>query len=272
MFFKILTSIIIKYDNLRIINFIYPREIYRCEMYRETYGVLKKLESYPTFGVDTIANITGAKAGYARLYINRLEKKGMIQKIQRNVYTVQKDPLVIASRITWPSYISLWSAIRYHGLTEQLPNEISVLTTSAKSRKAVSVIGTSIIFTRIKPEYFFGFSKIIIDGFEVFMAEPEKAILDMVMFKKSSLSEVYSIMEENAGVLSLEKLADHVVRAGNAAAAKRLGWVLDRLGSAAAKKLLPMTYGTSIPLDYARPLSGVTDHKWGVNKNMAASE
>jgi len=241
-------------------------------MYHETYAVLKKLESCPTFGIATIENITGADPGYAKVYLNRLQKRGLIQKIQRNVYTVQKDPLVIASRITWPSYISLWSAMRYHDLTEQLPNEISVLTTSAKSRKVISTMGTSIVFTRIKPELFFGFSKILIDGFEVFMAEPEKAILDTVILKKASFSEVNSIMEENAGRLSLDKLADHAVRAGNAAVAKRIGWALDRLGSAAARKLEPMAYGTSIPLDYARPLSGITDHKWGVNQNMAAAE
>lgn len=243
------------------------------KMHLETYQVLKKLESCPTFGVDTIANITGADAGYARLYLNRLEKRGMIQKLQRNAYTVQKDPLVIASRITWPSYISLWSALRYHNLTEQLPNEITVLTTSAKSRKAISVANTSIVFTRIKPQYFFGFSKVIVGGFEVFMAEPEKAILDTVLLKKASFSEAYSILEENADRLSIEKLADYVDRAGNAAVAKRLGWAMDRLGHAAAsKKLKALAYGTRIPLDYARPLHGITDRKWGVIENMATSE
>src|SRR5271157_101519 len=165
----------------------------------ETFHVLKKLETYPTFDVASIANITGADTGYARLYLNRLEKKGLVQKIQRNVYTTQKNPLVIASRIIWPSYISLWSALRYHDLTEQIPHEISVLTTSAKSRKTISTMNTTIVFHRIKPEYFFGFSKVLIDGFEVFMAEPEKAIVDAVLLRKISFSEIYSILSENRG-------------------------------------------------------------------------
>jgi len=233
-------------------------------MHLDTFHVLKRLESYPTFGVDTIANITGADAGYARVYLNRLEKRGLIQKIQRNVYTVQKDPLVIASRITWPSYISLWSALRYHGLTEQLPNEISVLTTSMKSRRTISAMSTNIVFHRIRPEYFFGFSKVRVEGFEVFMAEPEKAILDSVLLRKASFSEIYSILKENRDKVSPDRLVDYIIVTGNGSAAKRFGWALDRLGYAAADKLKPMSYGTLIPLDYARPPSGIKNNKWGI--------
>ncbi len=241
-------------------------------MHLETFHLLKRLESYPTFGVGTIANITGADAGYARVYLNRLEKRGLVQKIQRNVYTVQKDPLVIASRITWPSYISLWSALRYHNLTEQLPNEISVMTTSAKSRRTISAMNTTIVFHRIKPEYFFGFSKVLIEGFEVFMAEPEKAMIDAALLRKASFSEIYSILKENPDRFSPDKIADYVITTKNAAAAKRFGWALEKLGYAAAKKLKPMSYGTRILLDYARPFSNITDNKWGISENIVVSE
>ncbi len=202
------------------------------------------------------------------MYLNRLQKKGVVEKIQRNAYTVQKDPLIIASRITWPSYISLWSALRYHNLTEQIPGEISVVTTSAKSRRAVSFMGTRITFEKVKPEYFFGFSKIRIAGFDVFMAEPEKAIIDAVLLKKVSFSETYSIMKENAGTISPKKIVEYTIAAGNSAAAKRLGWALDNLGFAAASKLKSMAYRTLIPLDYARPPLGKADGKWGVIVNI----
>ena len=241
-------------------------------MHVETFHVLKRLESYPTFDVDSIANIIGADAGYARLYLHRLDKRGLVQKIQRNVYTVQKDPLVIASRIIWPSYISLWSALRYHDLTEQLPNEISVLTTTAKSRMTISTMNSTIVFHRIKPEYFFGFSKVLIGGFEVFMAEPEKAIIDAVLLRKASFSEVYSIMQENRDMISQDKLVEYILVTGNGATAKRFGWALDKLGYAAAKKLRPMAYKTLILLDYSRPSSGRKDDKWGIIDNIAVSE
>jgi predicted transcriptional regulator of viral defense system len=237
-------------------------------MHVETYRVLKKLESYPTFGVDTIANIIRADAGYARVYLHRLEKRGLVQKIQRNVYTVQKDPLVVASRIVWPSYISLWSALRYHNLTEQLPNEVSILTTALQNGKKMSAMGTDIVFYHIKPQYFFGFSKVLIDGMEVFMAEPEKAILDTALLRKASFSEIYSMLKENQDRISLDKLTDYIIIADNAAAAKRFGWALDRLGYPDVQKLKPMAYGTRILLDYSRPKSKVIDNKWGLIENI----
>jgi predicted transcriptional regulator of viral defense system len=238
----------------------------------ETLRVLKRLDAYPTFNVNAVANIIGKDATYTKVYLNRLKKRGVIQKLQRNVYTVQKDPLIIASRITWPSYISLWAAIRYHNLTEQIPNEISVVTTRAKNRRAISIMNSRIIFERVRPRYFFGFSKIKIGDFEVFMAEPEKALIDAVLLKRISVSEVYSMLKANLKNISPERITDYVLRASNKAMAKRFGWMLNSIGCKAAEKLKAMSYRTVIPLDYARPPSGKKDRKWGLIVNIGDTQ
>lgn len=233
----------------------------------ETLQVLKRLEKSPTFGVATAASIIGKDSAYAKVYLNRLKKRGLVQKLQRNVYTVHQDPLIIASRITWPSYISLWAAIRYHNLTEQLPTVISVLTTSTKSRMAIFFANTRIVFKKIRPSHFFGFSKIRIGDFEVFMAEPEKAVIDAVLLKEISVSEIYSILKENLRALSVKRMQEYVLRTRNKALAKRFGWMLESLGCKAGR-LKAMTYKTVIPLDYARPASGKKDAEWGVIVNV----
>jgi len=233
----------------------------------ETLRVLKELEKYPTFGIATIAGIIDKDSSYAKVYLNRLNKRGLVQKLQRNVYTVHQDPIIIASRITWPSYISLWAAIRHHNLTEQLPTVISVLTTSTKSRRVISLANTRIVFKRIRPSHFFGFSKIRVGDFDVFMAEPEKAVIDAVLLKEISVSEIYSILRENLKTISVKRLSDYVLRTRNKALAKRFGWMLESLGYKAGK-LKAMTYKTVIPLDYARPASGKKDAKWGVVVNV----
>ena len=233
----------------------------------ETLHVLEKLEKHPTFSVATVANIIDKDSTYAKVYLNRLKNRGLVRKLQRNVYTVHQDPLIIASRITWPSYISLWAAIRYHNLTEQLPTVISVLTTSTKSRRTISLANTRIVFKRIRPSHFFGFSKIRVGDFDVFMAEPEKAVIDAVLLKDISVSEIYSILKENLNAMSVKRLRDYVLRTRNKALAKRFGWMLESLGYKAGK-LEAMTYKTVIPLDYARPASGKRDVKWGVVVNV----
>jgi len=235
----------------------------------ETLRILKRLEKCPTFNLATLSNIIKKDPAYTKVYLNRLRKKGLVRKLQRNVYTTLEDPFIVASRIIWPSYISLWSALRYHDLTEQLPNEISVLTTRAKSRRVIAMANTRIVFERISQSYFFGFSKIRAADFEVFVAEPEKAVIDAVLLRRISVSEIHSMLKDNLKALSTERLIGYVQRTRNKALAKRFGWMLESLGCDAGE-LEGMTYKTVIPLDYARPASGVKDERWGVIVNVGA--
>jgi len=234
----------------------------------ETLQIVKKLEEYPTFNTDTFANIIDNDETYAKVFLNRLKNRGIVKQIQRNVYTVQEDPLIIASRIIWPSYISLWAAFRYHNLTEQIPSKISVITTRSKSRKNIQMMNTTIIFEKIHPSWFFGFSKIKIQDFEVFMAEPEKALIDAVLLKKISTAEIYFILKENIKDISTKKIVDYILRTKNQALAKRFGWMLESLGCKYVKRLKKQTYKTIIPLDVTRPITGLNDKKWGVIVNI----
>ncbi|RLF37373.1 MAG: hypothetical protein DRM99_00495 [Thermoplasmata archaeon] len=234
----------------------------------ETLQLIKKLQEYPTFNIDTFANVINNDKIYAKMHLNRLKNRGIVKQIQRNVYTVQEDPLIIASRIIWPSYISLWAAFRYHNLTEQIPNKISVITTRSKSRENIQIMNTTIVFEKIQPAWFFGFSKIKIQNFEVFMAEPEKALIDGVLLKKISTAEIYFLLKENIKKLSTKKIVDYVLRTKNFALSKRFGWMLESLGCDQVTRLKKQTYRTMIPLDASRPLTGTNDKKWGVIVNI----
>ena len=247
-------------------------KFYKCgERYlsiMNTIQVLKRLATYPTFNVNTVANIIEKDIPYTRLYLNRLKQRKIVHQLQRNVYTVQEDPLIIASRICWPSYISLWAALRYHNLTEQLPHTITVITTQIKSRREISLPNTRFIFEHIRPVWFFGFAKITISDFEVFMAEPEKALIDALLLKRISVSEIYSILQHHLRDLSTERLVEYILKTQNQALAKRFGWMLSSLGDQNAVKLKQLTYGTVIPLDYSRPFKGKKDSYWGIIINI----
>ena len=234
----------------------------------ETLQIVKKLQEYPTFNIDTFANIIDKDKTYAKMHLNRLKNRGIVKQIQRNVYTVQEDPMIIASRIIWPSYISLWTALRYYNLTEQIPNKISVITPRSKSCKNIQIMNTTIVFEKIQPSYFFGFSKIKIQDFEVFIAEPEKALIDAVLLKKISTSEIYFILQENIKNISTKKIVDYILRTKNNALAKRFGWMLESLGCNYTKILKKQTYKTLIPLDVSLSRSGLNDKKWGVIVNI----
>lgn len=228
---------------------------------------IKKLETYPTFSVDTIANLLHKDPSYAKLYLNRLKKRHLVHQLQRNVYTVQTDPLIVASHIIWPSYISLWAALRFHNLTEQIPTAITVLTTRTKRRTTLSFANTRILFNHVPATWFFGFGKAKIGSFDVFMADPEKTLVDALLLKALSATEIHTILSDHLKVLSTDRLVAYALRTQNKALMKRMGWMLSIHGVAAAKKLQKHSYPTVIAFDYARPVHGPRDSSWGLILN-----
>jgi predicted transcriptional regulator of viral defense system len=232
--------------------------------------VIKKLETYPTFTVDTIANILRKDPSYAKLYLNRLKQRHLVHPLQRNVYTVHTDPLIVASHIIWPSYISLWAAFRYYNMTEQIPTSLSVITPRLKRRSSLTFANTTITFHHMPATWFFGYEKLTIRSFEVFMAEPEKALIDALLLKAISATETYEILQETLKTLSTERLLTYTIRTRNKALMKRMGWMLSSQGVTAAKRLLKYSYQTTIPFDYARPVHGRRDTTWGLILNSGA--
>ncbi len=236
----------------------------------KTIELLKKLEKYAVFDLAIFRQLAGVDGAYARLSLHRLKKKGYVSELMRNRYTAQKDPLVVASRIVWPSYISLWSAIRHHNLTEQLPHDIWVVTTRKSSRKAVQFGSAKIIFVHTKPKYFFGYTKAMIGGFETFVAEPEKAIIDGMLFRKISFSEIASIIRGHLKRrLHAKKLVSFAIETGNKSLVKRLGYLLDAMGMDYHSKFKKNMDDTFVPLEYAMRPAGEKDKKWRVIKNTA---
>jgi predicted transcriptional regulator of viral defense system len=61
---------------------------------------------------------------------------------------------VIASHLTNPYYIGMWSALNFHGLSDQIPAAVFVCTPKAK--KPVSVLNAKFVFVQLAITKFFG--------------------------------------------------------------------------------------------------------------------
>ena len=86
----------------------------------EFIEILKNSKS-SVFAFSQLARILGKKEEYAKVFISRLAEKELL-RLERNKYTLKgTNPFLIASNITFPSYISFISAYSYYNLTTQLP-------------------------------------------------------------------------------------------------------------------------------------------------------
>ena len=222
--------------------------------------LLEYLKKYPVFDSIILNNKLDKSKEYINLFVHRLKKSGKIFQIEKNKYTLYDDPFLIASLIVWPSYISCWSALKFYNLTEQIPNYIWVV--AVKNKKALRFMNTKIAFINIKKSNFFGYNKVKYKNFDIFIAEPEKAIIDSMLLRKISFSEISEIINNNIKKLKINKLIKHSKKTENKSLIKRIGYVIESLGYDYSKKLKKYIDSTYAKLDYSKEKIGEKNIKW----------
>jgi predicted transcriptional regulator of viral defense system len=126
--------------------------------------------------------------GYASKILDRLEKKEYLERIKPGIYLFipmgygyderypPMNSLVVGSVLTQHYYYGYQTANRYHGFTSRFSPVKYICT--PKSRRDFTWRGITYRFVRLVEEKFFGFYRALADGCEIFVAEPEKAVLD----------------------------------------------------------------------------------------------
>ncbi len=108
----------------------------------------------------------------------RLAKSGLIRRLRRGLWSLRPDldPLLVPEYLTapLPAYVSLQSALSFHGMIDQIPHVVYAASL-ALTRRVSTSLGTYSIH-RLVPEFFGGFTTDRRSG--VKMATPEKALLD----------------------------------------------------------------------------------------------
>lgn len=159
---------------------------------------------------------------YPEVYIQRLKDKNKIITIEKGKYTLNEDVLSYITHIINPSYLSFLSALNYYGYLTQLPIKHTVaIQYFKKDLKEIK-------FIRINPKYFFGYVKINYGGFDFFIADKEKLLLDCLLYQNHvQVSDVYDLLKDN---LDKEKLIVYLLKINNINLIKRTGFLLDLVG------------------------------------------
>ncbi len=117
--------------------------------------------------------------------LSRWVAKGRLLQLRRGYYqlpegfrTVDPSPLFLANLLATPSYVSLESALAVHGLIpERVPLTQSV--TTRRPERLANAAG-HFDFRHVKTDWFFGYRETPVPGGTALIAEPEKALLDLV--------------------------------------------------------------------------------------------
>lgn len=150
-------------------------------MGRQTILVFIKKLHRPVFTTYELSSISGKSLSATTQALNYLQKQGLVFKIYRGIWGEAGDehlsPYVIVPFL-FPrhrAYISFISALHLYGIIEQIPQVVTLASTT-HTKKIQTEMGTFSVH-RIAPSFFDGF--VWYKGTGSFLiAEPEKALVD----------------------------------------------------------------------------------------------
>jgi predicted transcriptional regulator of viral defense system len=153
-----------------------------------------------------------------RLQLSRWVKAGRLLQLRRGLYSlaptwrkVEAHSFLVANRIQRGSYVSLQSALAFHGV---IPEHVPVVTSVGPGRPETvhNPLG-GFQFNHIVGTLYFGYSRIEVAARQfAFVALPEKALLDLIHLTPGADSEDFlqELRLQNWAAISslvLEKLA-----------------------------------------------------------------
>jgi predicted transcriptional regulator of viral defense system len=232
----------------------------------------------------------GLSPGYLRQALHHLAQSGWVIRLRKGLYSVSGSvpgttPLhefEIAMALVEPAAISHWSALGYHGLTEQVPRRVFVLTTARSvprvrgtkaehSEKGYLVGQTIYQFVQVKPKRFFGIENVWVDESRIKITDPERTLLDGLMAPQycGDFAEVLHAFEVRTPNLDLERIINYALKL-DAATVKRLGWILERQGveSSRLERLRQVPVKGYRVLDPSGPRRGPCDAGWMIQVNL----
>ena len=242
--------------------------------------LLDKLSQKTTFTIDEAKQATSANDNVLRVILVRLERTGWIERIEKGKYMIIPlgrkkreytiNEFVIGSILIDPCIISYWSALNFHGLTEQITNTVFIKTTSRKKQLNLEVLGVQYKIIRVNKNKIFGNEKTWFEEDQVDITNKEKTIIDCLDKPKYSggIIEVASALKNNK--FDYKKLAQYANKIGNTGVIRRLGFILDYFH---LPPVLPyINTRNYLLLDPTMPRKGKPDAKWRLIINVDLGE
>ena len=220
----------------------------------------------------------------AKVIVSRLSNKKWLIRLARGKYIIvpleagvksqhTEHPFVIASHLVEPYYIGYWSALNYHGLSEQVPSVIFVV--SSKRRKDRTILDTRFRFVTIKKSKIFELIEVNLSNSQVKISGVEKTIADCLDHPEycGGLEEIAKALFFDHRELDMKKIIKNAEKIGNKTIIKRLGYLLDLFKHHEYEHLFKdVVLSKGFPkLDPKLPKRGTFDDRWKLLVNVDIS-
>lgn len=188
---------------------------------------IKKVKNLPVIESEVL--LAGEPNPLAlKVQLSRWVRSGRLIQLRRGVYILpehyrikQDCALYAANVLKKPSYISVEKALEFYGL---IPEAVQIYTsvTSKRAGYFKNEIG-DFDYRHIRAELFWGYRPVRLNGQDIFMASPEKALLDFFYLNSVDVSHAFldEMRIQNTEMISLDQLTEDARRFGKPVMVKR---------------------------------------------------
>ncbi len=181
----------------------------------EFYG---KVQNMPVIETRALKLLFNQKT--IELQLDRWVKQKKIIQLKRGFYILdgkyRKQSVFepyIAYILKSPSYISVEKALEMHHLIPDVVYSITSVTTKRRPVEFINPIGR-FRYRSIKKEYFWGYHISQLENQKGYLADPEKALIDLLYFKQRKIGADYiqSLRLQNIELLDFDKLVRYAAK------------------------------------------------------------
>jgi len=155
--------------------------------FKEVFTTLTQNKYYVFSYGELLSFFPSARKNTLKQALYRWRKNGWIEPLKKGMYAVAYPhrldipDLFIANRLYAPSYVSLETALSHYSIIPEVAMAVTSVTTKP-SRRMRNSRGL-FIYRSVKEKCFNGYHLEKVNGYDIAIAEPEKALADYLYFK-----------------------------------------------------------------------------------------
>lgn len=190
--------------------------------------------------LDDVSRALGISRRYASKVLHGLTKKNAFEKVRAGLYVrlpasivinkglYREDPVLIAAALREKYFLSYYTALRFHGLSQRITT-VSYVSNLERSEK-IKYHENTIQLVKLIPRRFFGVIRSSYSGKEVFVSDLERTLLDTICRPEYSggWPEVIQCLR-NAKDIDWEKLLEHLFTFSAKSLFQKSGYVFEAL-------------------------------------------
>lgn len=232
--------------------------------------------------IDDIEAVLDSPRTVAKDMAYTLKEKGWLERLKQGTYLLLplaagESPVytthefIIANALVDPMYVGYWSALNYHGLTEQMPRTVYLAT--PERADPCEIHGVTYRPVTVTEAKFFGYQPAVVDTTQVNVASIEKTLVDCADHPEfcGGIDELVKALKNATDTnCSWETVVEYLRRLGNGAATKRIVYLTDRLNiELPDRHALVEDFTTGYPLlDPTREATGTHDSTYQLQLNV----